>query len=185
MAHATNELPWHWWWTSSFCGRIEYLEQFNTCSMHQHLIYFVSVPLIMKSSSVVQSWGLWTSSVFRVVIFLDHSFNTIISTLCDYFHWIRVRWHGWWVDCHSPSLAQFTLSLVKLSFWCQRVLLYALTKCLCLVKINFYAFCALFYMFILVFFQFFEPNRHFTLQINSGVCLCSFPVHHKHWHPAV
>ena len=160
MVYSTDELPWHWWWTPSFCGRIEYLEQFNNGSLHQNLIYFGSVPQIMKSSNTVQSWGLWTSSVFRVVIFHDHSFNTIISTLSDCFHWIRVRQHGWWVDCHSPTLAQFILSLVKLSFWCQRVLFYALIKCLCFMKINFYVFSALFYMFILVYKEWYHVVKH-------------------------
>lgn len=31
MAHSISEPLWQWWWTSSFCGRIEYLEQCNTC----------------------------------------------------------------------------------------------------------------------------------------------------------
>lgn len=48
MAHSISELPWQWWWTSSFCGRVEYLEQCNTCWLHQNLIYFGSVPQIMK-----------------------------------------------------------------------------------------------------------------------------------------
>jgi hypothetical protein len=35
-----------------------FLEQFNTCSLHQNLIYFGSVPQIMKSSNTIQSQGL-------------------------------------------------------------------------------------------------------------------------------
>ena len=59
---------------------------------------------------------------FHLFFFISH-FNTIVSNFCDWFRWMRMGPHGWWVSffhsCYSTYQFQLSLALsfVKWDWW--------------------------------------------------------------------